>query len=153
MLIETAEGVLNTNHIISAQMTPRASGSRSTILFADGTERSIGVSLEQLEEACGVIVPAQPGFTLIRAIMPSSTETGIVYSEDVVVAFRIGHGSAYDGPMPVTAAGEPGTLGRIRWTIRQPNGRCFGPDAEHDDITEFKADCEHAVASRLTVVA
>lgn len=144
MLIETTEGVLNTDHIISAQIMPRAGGGRSTILFTDGAERSVGVGLDQLEEACGVIVPAQPGFTLIRAILPSSTETGIIYCEDIVIAFRIGHGSSHDGPLPITVAGEPPILSGVRWTIRQPNGRCFGPDAEHDDIAEFKADCEHA---------
>lgn len=149
MLIETTDGILNTDHVITAQVAPRSEGHKSLIQFTDGSQRAVGIGLHALEAVCGVIVPAQPGFTVVQAYFPGTGESGIVYSEQPVIAFRIGHGGTHDGPMPITAAGEPRASHNTRWTIRQPNGACFGPDESSDDLAEFKAACERdALRSR-----
>lgn len=148
MLIETTEGVVNTDHILSAEAVPN-SPRRCILTFADGGTRTVGATLLTFERACGAIVPAPNGFTVISAIMPASDEEGVIFSEEPVIAFRINHGGEHDGPMPITVSGEPSTACGGVWTVRQPNGACFGPDHLHDSSDAFKAECERAAIARL----
>ena len=148
MLINTTDGVLNTDHIISAKADPRGGGeSHSTILFSDGAERTMAIGLWRLKEACGSVIAAQPGYTLVHAILPSSDEPGICYLQHPIIAFRVAHGRDFEGPMPITAEGEPAEFGSMCWTILQPNGRCNGPYTTHDDLDAFKVYCDGEAAS------
>lgn len=147
MLISVDNTIINTDHIA----TVSAAGpnfSKSVVRFRDGTSQTFASPLWPFEQACGVFVPAAPGFLLVRAILPDASESGVVYTEEPVIAFRLVEGDGYSDPMPITVSGEPTTLGGVRWVIKQPNGVCFGPDGQHNNIEAFKTDCERA-SSRL----
>lgn len=139
MLIDTPEGIVNTDHIVSIEAV--ANGTSGTVRFADGTTR-ITRDFEQFERACGCLVPAQPGFDVVTAVMPHPDKTGVIYSIETAIAFRIGAGIEVPHPMPVTVSGEPSHHPSVFWTVRQPNGVCVGPDGSHDDLDAFKAHCE-----------
>lgn len=143
MLINIHGDIINTAHLLSA--TPIGLDDRRTQLrFNDGSTKTVEVGTGRFERACGVIVPAAPGFSVVTAILSSEAGESVVYIEEPVIAFRVNGLDDSSEPVPITVSGEPTTLGDSRWTIKQPNGACFGPDAQHDSMEDFQADCERA---------
>lgn len=146
MLVDTIEGIVNTDHIV--RIEPSSNGRDSTIKFVDGTTR-VTREFDIFERACGTIVPAQPGFDVVLAFLSNHGRTDIQYTCEAVIAFRIVFGAGLPDPMPVTVSGEPRARPDLLWTLRQPNGACVGPDESHDDLDAFKAHCERWAEKRL----
>ena len=150
MLIETLSGIINTDHIVSVS-PPSNEGwadRASIVTFADGSERTVRAPMSTFERACGVIVPAHPGFVVFEALMPDrgDEDQGIFYRQSPAIAFRLG-GEAVE-PMPITADGEPNTRIAL-WAIQQPGGQCTGPDGFWETIDAFKKHCERAHAENM----
>lgn len=149
MLIETPEGVINTDHLVSAKpILMGADAGKSLISLPDGSRSVLSIGIEVLERACGVVVPAQPGFLVVEAVMPypGDEEHGIFYRESPVVAFRVA--GRNEGTVAITAEGEPTGGSDSPFVVQQPNGPCAGPDGWFEDIAAFKAQCETWLAAR-----
>ena len=150
MLITTTDGIINTDHVARVRRDLADKAGRCRVAFRDGTTATLDIMFDTFEEASGVIVPAQPGFVVVTAFLPDPRldEREVTYSEDVVIAFRVGsHGNCE--PSPITLTGESRSHKDVPWTVVQPNGRCCNPDTTHDSLDAFKAECERAATSRL----
>lgn len=147
MLVDTPEGIVNTDHVVSARASGRIGDAGGTLVLVDGSTRSTR-DIGLFEEACGVIVPAPPGFEVVTARLPAPDQEDILYSFEAVIAFRIGAGWGDAEPVPITISGRPDTLSHTIWTLRQPNGSCSGPDGPYDHLDAFMASCER-MAQRL----
>ncbi|WP_264051668.1 hypothetical protein [Methylobacterium flocculans] len=149
MLINTTAGIINSDHIVRVLPNDAPAGrqSSSTVTFSDGSEKTLRVDLDTFESACGVIITAQPGFTLVQCYFPSGDDEETFYDENAVIAFRIcGDG---EDPRPITLEGEPSSyaLGGV-FTVMQPNGRCHGPEGSNDTLDSFKAMCAEMIEKR-----
>lgn len=146
MLIQTRDGIINTAHIVSAKPTAERARGTASVVLADGSATTIDALPIVIEQACGVIVPAQRGFTVRSAILPDADEDGAIHSEETVIAFRVGHGGDHLVPMPITISGEPVDDGQTLWTVCAPNGYCYGPDGDFETPEAWPAHCEYRAA-------
>lgn len=146
MFIATNDGkIINTDHIVSADVPGQGRG--FSVAFVDGRTERLSLPISDLDDLCGTIIPAPPGFAVIEVCVPPAAEAAdgvLCLDPRSVIAFRIGGPS--DRPVPITASGPVSTSNGWTYAVRGPEGGWDGPDEDYASVEGFKAACERELA-------
>lgn len=112
--------IVNTDKITSIQETYSEGGrERLEVTFTDGRRRTVPRRLEDIEYFVGPIIPAPPGYQVIRAFPAENDGEETAFDTVPVLAFRLTEAE----PIPVTPLSRLGD----HWALIWPDGRADEP--------------------------